>query len=177
MTPVWLFDVDGVIADFSGAVDRVAESIGLERAKWDHPKISVNYPDHAQQLLAACRNVGFARGIPEYPGAIEALRDAMCFARVVFVTTPMAGSATWAWDRTQWLRERLGDVEVVFAEKKDLVRGDLFVEDTPDNARTWWDCHPQAQTFLVRRPYNKAWHLANFAVDNLSDVFERVCSK
>lgn len=167
-----LLDVDGVIADFCGGVDLFAAQIGAPASEWLHWKLEDNFPEHKQAILEAVRAVGFAYRLPEVPLAVEAVRKLLAAGcvRVVFVTAPMSGSATWCSERVQWLEERFGPVEIVFASKKDLIKGDLFVDDNPDNVRSWWDANPTAKAYLVRRPYNKVWHSSAFCISGIEKV-------
>lgn len=164
----WLLDVDGVIADFCGGVDAFVTKWGAEKREWRHWGIKNVYPVHADELISRVRDAGFAATLPEIPRAVESVRRLIATgARVVFVTSPMSDSPTWCFDRKTWLADRFGDVEIVFAKRKDLVRGDVFVDDTPEHVSAWWDRNPSARAFLVRQRYNAAWHPANFAVDDV----------
>lgn len=171
MTTV-LLDVDGVISDFCAGVDAIASELQAPATGWTHWKLEDNFPDHKQAILDAVRAPGFALNLPEVPASIAAVRKLMARPelRVVFVTAPMSGSATWCSERVDWLESRLGPVEIVFASKKDLIKGDVFVDDNVDNVRSWWDQNTDGEAYLIQRPYNKVWHSSVFCIGGIEKV-------
>lgn len=158
-----LIDVDGVVADFAGAVFEevyqltgtrhdpvkdlteyhIARALDLPQPTWDRVKNQVDRP-------------GFAARIDPYPGAVDGVKQLASMADVYFVTAPWRTSATWTWDRSTWLRSHFGPLgsKVIFTEQKQLVLGDLLIEDKLDILEQW-TIHQPGQPVLWNRPYNR----------------------
>jgi 5'(3')-deoxyribonucleotidase len=92
-----------------------------------------------KRVYTAMNQPGFAlERIRPYPGAEEAVDALRERAELYIVTSPFF-SAAWMHDRLQWLDRELGipNANVIFARHKHVVRGDVFVDDSPDHVRAW----------------------------------------
>jgi 5'(3')-deoxyribonucleotidase len=70
---------------------------------------------------------------------------------VVAVTTRFKPSKTWAFERDAWLSELFGfntDDDIIYTGAKELVYGDVFVDDKPDNIIKWKKRHPNGLAIL-----------------------------
>lgn len=93
---------------------------------------------------------GFFRDLEPYPHAIDVLgRLSKDFDVVIVTASPRIGHS----DKTLWVRNNLPFIprrNIIFAHRKDLVRGDLLFDDSPDNL----DAFPGI-TVALRHEYNK----------------------
>lgn len=144
-----LLDVDGVIADFrhlyvkccneANGTNFTAEQTGLE---WD---FAVSLGISKKQQRRTWDKINEA-GVAN---TMELLRDAHLGVRtllhdprvrVQFVTSQCPNSPTWCYDRIQWLSRVFG-IEAVkhvtYTHSKELVRGNVFVDDKPQNVLKW----------------------------------------
>lgn len=155
--PIILFDVDGVVADFEGAVRRTVAEVGYvmpELTEWNFTaSLPAEVFDHYRDRAA---QPGWCSAIEAYPGAdsfIQRLRDC---GDVVAVTAPLGCCPTWESERREWLRSKLNVVDVVSTARKDLVYGDVLIEDSISNLRTWYDrWQRDAYGILVQHTYNR----------------------
>jgi len=165
-----LVDVDGVVADFTGRMlDVVLEETGRRHEVEDVDQWSIQLalglPDeHWRNVVRRIEEPGFASNLRPYPGAVEAVRDIADRHHVFFVTSPWWSSTTWMHDRTDWLVKFFGKTQgrkVVHTSAKQLVVGDVMVEDKAatlaaweraDDAASW---HGTRRAFLLDRPYNR----------------------
>jgi 5'(3')-deoxyribonucleotidase len=170
-----LLDVDGVIADFCRSVDDLLIRDGHRPAKWLSWELDANIPPCCTEyVLERLQSPGYALRIPEIPGAVDAVRRAIRNGiPIAFVTTPMAGSRTWAGDREVWLRDRFGlKPAIIHTDHKDLIRGDLLVDDKIAHVEDF-----PGPALLVRRSYNVADPIAlRCGVDHVADAITIYCN-
>lgn len=175
-----LLDVDGVLADFVGPV--ISWANGLRRAG-DPPYTRQGITEF--DLLKAWGighmwgeldrlvvRPGFCDALDPVPGAREFLFDLQQVADVVIVTSPWKSSPTWCFERRNWLEKRLGYTgEVVFTKRKDLVRGDVLIDDAAEHTDTF-----PGVGLLLDQPWNqhatKSIRVHNFrqAIDRLASI-------
>ncbi len=162
--PVVLLDCDGVLADFVSATLDLVHTLGGRRHASDEVRTweifdSIGTPELRERVYDRMNREGFCRDvIRPYPGAVEAIADLREHADVYVVTAPFR-TATWMSERLAWLGHHfaLPADHVVFTERKQLVRGDVFVDDKPDHVRRW-DAGRRACTgraFLWDQAYNR----------------------
>lgn len=169
MRPIVLLDCDGVLADFvshfllfanagSRRVDR--EWIDAEHGdvtSWD---IGEAFPllKHAE-LYRVLTHAGFVRKMPVMPGAVFAVRYLQKISEVYCVTTPLLGARYWGWERTQWLSTTVGITQerVILCDAKELVDGDVLVDDRPEHLEAWAKRHPVGMALLWSSPRNASF--------------------
>lgn len=152
-----LTDVDGVLADLVSALCE-----RLEWAGYDYSPQDFKAYDFAKTLCGealervnlALAEDSFALSLPLYPGASTFLKELASLGEVVAVTSPHKASRTWAHDRTLWCKTH-GIDKVIHTSHKDMVTGDVLIEDHPENARTWQTAHPWGRAILIDRPWNQ----------------------
>jgi len=141
-----LIDVDGVVANFAEAFVEVVNEV-LDRNHVESDIITYDFSDSLglddydwQVLDRTLGSIGLAEGLDTYPGAVEGVRSLMGVAEVYFVTSILKVCSTWTYDRTQWLKKLFGDAveeRIVFTDQKQLVQGDIFIDDMPANVNKW----------------------------------------
>ena len=163
-----LLDVDGVCADFTGMVRRIVASIGGTMpdpvTEWDFIKALPR--DVRYAVEDALEGDGPWMDMEPIPGALDAVKAFRNAGhRVVFVTSPWASCTDWAYIRTGWLRRNMGAgmQDVVIASAKELVRGDVFVDDKPENVLGWMKQNPRRAVMLWDAPYNQQQGVLEYA--------------
>lgn len=140
-----LLDVDGLVADFVGcALDVLHEETGHDWKRehvteWGFDSILATMrPAEIRRFWGAFRMPGVAASLDMFPGSIEGVKLLTDAGHtVVWVTAPMAGSPTWAFERGCWLEDRWPGTPVVSTAHKQLVVGDYLVDDKPQNLLEW----------------------------------------
>lgn len=163
--PIVLLDVDGVIADFGETFHRAAEwtagkvlpdpdvrgtwdiekAYGLSEVEMRHVWMMMNRPEVAFHLLP-CDH------------AIAGVKQLLPVADVYFVTSPIKTSPTWCYDRMNWLIRHFGyeqGQKVIPTSYKQLVSGQIFVDDRPANVTKWQTANSSSQGILWHRDYNE----------------------
>lgn len=174
--PLLLLDVDGVLADFLTPCLRAAAEVGPLRSvaypEWDGRTETfptwgvfdvIDDPEQHEAFLAEWDRIGFALDLEPYPEAQEGVALVRQFANLACVTAAPRPRETrpklwnWHWERLQWLEDHFNIPlqDVVFASRKDLVLGDVLVDDRASNVRAWAAAHPEGQAILWDQSYNQ----------------------
>jgi len=171
MKRILLCDVDGVLADFVGGVCKLLPPGTLTPSMvtcWDFidPAPKGLLSEHHHRLVtAACSYGSFWESLPYYDGAgnaLEAIRQSDI--EVVALTSPWDSCSTWSGARTAWLKA-LGFTrhQVIITPRKELVRGNYFLDDKPEHVAAWMHRNTAVGRFrderqdnarLVTAPYN-----------------------
>jgi 5'-nucleotidase len=142
-----LVDMDSILADFlKGIVDAYfddeLERVSIESvAKWDHV-----FPNGK-----TCRDYfverHFFRELAPIPGALDAMQDMhtdghdlVIVSSVVPELTPhaYAEKAGWVAEHLPWFPTS----NLVFCQRKEMVRGDILIDDHVKNAAAWKPANP-----------------------------------
>jgi 5'(3')-deoxyribonucleotidase len=162
-----LLDVDGVLADFpSTALRYINERAGREYLLGDieeHDILKALCLTHWQDDFDRwCSETDVCRELEPYDGArafVDALRE---IGEVVCVTSPYGAVPTWQHSRLAWLKEHVGieKRDVVFCKRKELVRGNLLIDDKIENVEAF-GADGGGMGLLFTRPWN-VWHSGGY---------------
>lgn len=171
-----LFDCDGVLGDFKGkylqtmshftgqgyAHDAVTH-LKIEHAPF-HIEAEALYEENNGKslkslVMAEIEKPGWCESMAPIWAAKEMMPKLMEEHDVWCVTSPWDGSPTWGYERRLWLQKHFGfdRNRIILAGGKHIMRGDIFVEDTPHHLNSWMD----AQVYhgpvglLIDHPYNR----------------------
>ena len=91
----------------------------------------------AADLYKLTEKPGFFRNLPVMPGAIEVTTRLQQKGHIMFFVTAVPYTTPTAlYDKSQWVIEHMphiGPKNVIAAHKKDMIRGDLLLDDSPRN--------------------------------------------
>ncbi len=160
--PIILLDVDGVLADFIGGICRLVNDCQSR----GNPKISpsdINQHDFMSVLNREQLSIvetwahqdGFCSDLDWYPAAKVLVRCLQDVGEVYAVTTPWE-CPTWYEERVEWLSRYIPKNRVIFTHSKELVRGDVLIEDSAVNLDKWIDSNDGRAAVLFDRPWNQA---------------------
>lgn len=172
--PLVLLDVDGIFVDFHREALRAAVGAAIraghpfrtsveEFPTWDM-RIgleSCGAPDFViSECLSAIAERGFNESVPPTPEAMTFLPQLRGLSTVIAVTTPNENSDTWVEERIRWMRRHfdMHASDIVFTCMKELIQGDFFVDDKPENVLMWRDRNPDGIGLLWDAPYNRDVH-------------------
>lgn len=164
-----LLDMDGVMCDLSGHICKLLNRYHGENLK---PKDIKEW-----DISAACKNAtqddiykffnepGFFRHLDPMPGAIDVVSDLFEDGHeIIFVTsTGFTGhSCKLAWLERhlpkKMLKNKFVFNHVVFTFRKDLVRGDILLDDKIKNLNAFKNASPDQIAVCFSHPYNKKWN-------------------
>lgn len=157
---VVLFDADGFLLDFmTPALSVVNKLLGTTYTADSFPTWNI-FDTIGKEHEGACyieyEKPGFCAAFKPYPDAVEGVREAKKMVDVGIVTSPIH-SPTWCFERRQSLEQHFGILhkDVIFAQRKALVKGHMLVDDRPSNAEDWAQAHPQGVGVIWTQPNNK----------------------
>lgn len=157
-----MIDVDGVLADFvTPTLDIVRRTAGIPMVltdwhTWD--LFDIVSRDHEDAIYQEWCQPGFCESLPRYQGAVEAVQAIREVADVYFVTSPMVGSRFWMPERETWLRNHFGanHREIVFCAAKQIIVGDILIDDRPQNVGDWKKAHNNGRAILWAQAFNRS---------------------
>ena len=152
-------DVDGVLADFNGALSLALSKEGCHYLKdEDYHTWELKHcvpKEHHKTLEQIAHRRGHCANIPRYPGAQDFYRKLRKHGRVMAVTTAWKG-AQWEQERFEWLLSfGFADPEIHIVqahEEKYAIPCDIVVEDRAETLKNW---PGQPLKILVDRPWNR----------------------
>jgi len=134
-----LVDMDGVLCDL---IDKWFSLYNAEYGDRLHVDALAEWGPHryaraGKAIYKYLTRPGFFRDLKPIPGAIEGVRALLARGHdVVVVTAARRGHG----DKLFWIREHLPFLprdNVVFAHRKELVRGDVLFDDAPHNLKAF----------------------------------------
>ena len=152
--PVLCFDLDGVCCDLASKWLAVYnrdwhDTLSLDDiTEWEWDRFVK--PECGFRVYHYLSRPGFFADLAPLPGAVESLRRLQQRCELVVVTaSPRPAMA----DKAAWVRHHLPFVpkhNLVITHRKDLVRGDIMIDDAPRNLR-----HFAGERILFDYPYNR----------------------
>jgi 5'(3')-deoxyribonucleotidase len=181
--PIVLLDVDDVICRCIAGMAKLA-SAKLGRTieehhvtTWDfHKSFGPEGEEIKDYIFEEMAREGWCLALEPFPGAVEGVQMLQSIAQVFFVTSPFK-SRTWVHERETWLQNHfgIGRSHIVQTNAKFLVRGEVFVDDKPDNLKLWRDYNRpgEGEALLWDRPHNQEEH-SFIRVRSWPEVYNRV---
>lgn len=157
-----LCDSDNVITDFVGHVlDTAFETFGRqvfrqEVKRWDLFSCLGLSAEEVDILKEAISQPGWCASMPVLPDAQQFVKDLRKLGAVYAVTSPW-NSPTWAFERVDALRHhfKISADHVVSTPAKELVVGDVLIDDRASHIRKWARAHPTGLAILFAQPFNE----------------------
>jgi 5'-nucleotidase len=149
-----LIDMDGVLCDlvkkwFAVYNAQHHDTLRAEQMREWGPHV---YAKRGRAIYRYLSQPGFFLDLEPLPGAIEGMHQLVkCGHDVVIVTAARHGHA----DKLSWVRKNLPFFDlhqVVFAHRKELVRGDVLFDDAPHNLAAF---APYGLPVAMAYPYNE----------------------
>lgn len=165
--PTVLLDCDGVLADFTSlALSLIEEETGIvyrpeEIPRWDVFE-SLGHPELWEEFEKKASVPGLCAGMDLIPGSLSGVNLLKKHCEIYIVTAPV-DAMPWMYERAHWIEENF-DIprhNVIFAHAKHCVKGDIFVDDKPDNVTKWAEKNPKGLAVLWEHPYNTHVALPN----------------
>lgn len=165
-----LLDCDGVMADFVGGYLATLQTLdGITRRPEDVTRYKIEEALGLSSAAAAWVSGQIAQASWCYDlipikGAVEGVERLRALGHdLVVVTSPWRGHMSWHAERVAWLNDYFGidERDVIFAARKEMITGELLVEDKPTILDSWkWGV-----PVLFDQPYNRhaALRRANWA--------------
>lgn len=155
-----LLDVDGVLADFTGHLFRRIGSSVPESAvnEWDFfPALEPHLHEDARDEMLDPK---FWESQPVLPGAVEGCQMLKRTGHELICVTTPSPMFGWSNVRQAWVKRHFGKLveTTICTDRKDLIWGDVLLDDKPENLRAWKKAWPDGGVLLFRQPWNKSCH-------------------
>lgn len=153
-----LIDLDSTVTDLTkswlGKYNKLyKDNVTISDIKdWDTHKFTPKAGRDLYKLLTP----DLFRNLDPYDGAINAVNYIRNLGHeVVFVTSAPKGTelAKIDWVEKYFSWASRGDI--IFAKKKYLIKGDIFIDDAPHNLVQYREFNPKAIIYSIEHPYNK----------------------
>ena len=130
MRKILYIDMDGVVADFAGAINDLDPSIDMSNSL-------ENWQERADKVDELCQtHCEIFRYLDVIEGAKEAVEKLNEKYDIYFLSTPMWELPHSFMGKRIWLEETFGDLarkKLILTHRKDLVIGDILIDDTIRN--------------------------------------------
>lgn len=162
--PILLLDCDGVLANFIEATLRILKKhdphIDYKHGDvhtWDQFDSFPNHLPYRDAVYEELKQPGGCATIPVYDGAKEGVAALQEMVDIVILTSPFKGGETWVHERELWLEKHFGisHKKMIHTGLKELVFGDIFVDDKPEHIINWSRRHPAGHAIVWHQRYNE----------------------
>lgn len=157
---VALFDLDGTLADFDGAMTRGMRALA---APGETPWTSAHEQGEPPYLTARRRLVkqirGFWSDLPRLEDGFRVLDMAteLDFRIMVLSRGPRTNAVAWG-EKLEWCRRNLAEnVQVTLTEDKGLVYGRVLVDDWPAYILRWLEWRKRGLVIMPDREWNQGF--------------------
>jgi 5'-nucleotidase len=152
-------DMDGIFTDLLKKwLDRYNEDHNDDLAVADikdeiHKHVK---PEVGTKIYDYIKEPGFFDDLEPIPGSLKALRALSMEGHNVFIATAHADNPQCASAKIRWVQEKLGfsRKQVILIHAKHLLRGDVFIDDTPKKLIAYKEAWPKAKVLTIAYPYN-----------------------
>lgn len=160
--PVALFDIDGTLADFDGALTKQMRALAShDEPPWEADRFT---EDEEPAYLSARRRLikqipGFWTNLPCLPDGFEILEAAIRRGYRIMVLSrgPRTNGPAWG-EKLVWCRKNLPwDCQVTLTEDKGLVYGRVLVDDWPPYVERWLAWRKRGYVIMPARSWNEGF--------------------
>lgn len=157
--PTVLLDCDGVLADFAGALLSWAGP-AFSRSQLTETDLiqSLGLEHRQEEFDAVASEPGFCESLPILEGAQDFVESLRSFtSEIIVVTSPYSAAKLWTFERLRWLEKHFAITkhDVIFAKRKELIRGDILIDDFPKNVKPFAERGGHA--LLIDQPWNASF--------------------
>lgn len=155
-----LFDLDGTLADFDGAMQRDMRTL---QAPGEEPFVRADDkgPSYLQERMRLIRKQpGWWRNLDRFQLGWDILTEALDIGFDVMVLTKGPYNTTSAWtEKVEWCRANLPyRTKVTITEDKSAVYGRVLVDDWPEYVEPWLAKRPRGIAIMPAQRWNKDYY-------------------
>lgn len=179
--PVALYDLDGTLADFDGAMRAAMESMAAPGEKAFYAEQS-DEPGHIRvRRRLVKKQPGFWAGLPKFLLGFDvlAMTQKMGFNHMILSKGPRSNETAWA-EKITWCKQNLPpdlDWKVTLTEDKGLVYGKVLVDDWVDYVERWLTWRPRGLVIMPAHERNAGFShpsVVRYDGRNMGEVIERL---
>jgi len=178
MTPIALFDLDGTLADYDGAMRR---DLALMKSPHEPDDYDMrNPPPHVEERMKFIKQrPGWWKSLEQIKAGFQVLNIAVELEFEIRILTAGPRSAPIAWkEKVEWCEACIsGNPQVTITRDKSMVYGRVLVDDYPGYMEGWLSHRPRGLGLMPRYEENKDFQHPNvlhYDESNLDAVRERL---
>lgn len=153
-----LFDLDGTLADFNGAMER---DMRLLQAPGEADFETIQDADEPAYITARRRLIkrqpGWWLGLKPITLGFDIFEMAkeLRFRRIILSKAPDPNKSPNAWtEKALWSAKHAPGTPITLADDKGLVYGKVLVDDWPPYVKAWLAHRPRGLVILPAQPWN-----------------------
>ncbi len=171
-----LCDMDGIITDLikkwiAYYNDDYGEKLTTEDIRHWRMSANVKIGNKIHDYLYVD---GFFRDLEPLPGAINALSEMKKMGHEVYIVTAPSWPGTSAQDKISWVREHMPFIkkrDIFLGHNKHMIKGDVFIDDSPENLKEYRQAWPESSIFTIAYPYSwMAKDVVNLCAEDYRDT-------
>ena len=174
--PIILFDMDGTLCDFVGAISKDMEKLRYPKEPKYHHSYSDDVPGYIkarERFIKSSQE--WWENLPKFKLGWDILKMAKNMGfRIVILTKASRESPDSYAGKKAWIEKNLGgNTEINFSEDKSLVYGRMLVDDSTKFADSWLKHHPRGWVIMPADHNNKDFkheRIVRYTGRNLSQV-------
>ena len=161
--PIALIDLDGTLADFSGAMKTQMAELATPSELLEYPNLEnedLPWVKARRQLIK--KQPGFWESlapIPEGFAVLEKLRQ-FDFDLNVLTKGPHSTPSAWA-EKVNWCQKHVPDAQITVTQDKGLSYGKVLFDDWPDYILRWLEWRPRGLVIMLDQPHNQDFQHPN----------------
>jgi 5'-nucleotidase len=179
-----LFDLDGTLADYDGAMKKQYrelcsdQELALMGPDFNPSDIREGYVHARTRRIRNTPNFWF--DLPRYQAGFEVLKIARELEFEIHALTkgPKSNAMAWA-EKVLWCQKHVPDFDGIhIGQKKSLVYGKVLVDDWPGYYMQWLEVRPRGLVVVPAHPWNEGHtshpNIVRYDGANLNEVRERM---
>lgn len=122
-------------------------------------------PECGYRIYQYLSTPNFFADLVPLPGAVEAVQKIIGMGHDFLVVTAGAAVDDAATQKIRWCKRYLGlaPKQVIVTPRKELIRGDLLIDDSPEQIAKYRRAWPKTPIFAIAYPYNLSADCARFS--------------
>jgi 5'(3')-deoxyribonucleotidase len=164
-----LVDMDNIVVDLTQKwLDLYnrdhGDNVTIDDLKTWHIANHVRIKHNIHEYLYSER---FFLDVEPMDGALNALKAFHDDGHHVVIVSAPSHPGNSASDKITWIREKMpwfNKRDIILGHHKHFVKGDVFIDDSPDNIRAYRAAWPDSKIMTIAYPFNRV-------VSQLCDVF------
>lgn len=154
-------DMDGILASFHQAW------LDWYNKKWDDNLTPLDLvwdlqtivkPECGSQIFNFLQKKNIYKHIEPLPGAMKALHTLVNQGHDIVIITQAAGGVGTVPDKQEWLDRylphKISRDNIMYTSRKELVKFDIFIDDSPSNIIHYRNAWPYSQILTIAWPHN-----------------------
>jgi 5'-nucleotidase len=153
---VSLVDLDGVLADYDGAMQKSLDSLSAPEEKVEETGYHKPHSQHVWARMNLIKESGeWWENLPRFKlgfDVLDILRELDYYISIL-TQGPKANPVAWS-HKVKWCFKNVPDLDITITRNKGLVYGKVLVDDYPEYIQQWLEFRPRGLVIMPAHKYN-----------------------